>query len=164
MQDLTIGDTKIRRDAQGRYCLNDLHRASGASKQHAPGRWTRTDAYRALVAELKPEMAFAPAHSVHGGASPGTYAAKELVYAYAMWISPRFHIAVIRTYDAAMRAEFAGRDDLYLQALKAERQYDDAKSEASRCGRGLRWWRAAHRGLAQRIEHCRQQLQLTLPT
>jgi hypothetical protein len=160
MQNITIGSTKVRRDAQGRYCLNDVHGASGALAKHRPGYFLGNDQTRELVAEI--EKAGIPAISAKQGV--GTYACRELVIAYAAWISPKFHLHVLRTYDAAMRAEFAGRDDLYLQALKAERAYDDAKSEASRCGRGLRWWRGVHRDLGLRIEHCRQQLQLTLPT
>lgn len=97
----TIGRT----DADGRFCLNDLHRASGGEKRHAPNEWLRNKQTSELLDELSkpgiPGMAgWSPLSVAHGGAAPGTYVAKELVYAYAMWISPAFHLKVIRAYDA----------------------------------------------------------------
>jgi len=71
-----------------------LHKSAGGEERHSPNRWTRTDGYQSLVLELTPELAFAPSESIRGGAAPGTYVCKELVYAYAMWISPAFHLKV----------------------------------------------------------------------
>jgi hypothetical protein len=97
---LTISNTPVRQDSFGRFCLNDLHKAAGGEEKHSPNRFTRSDNYQSLIDELTPDLAFAPVESVRGGKNPGTYGCKEIVYSYAMWISAKFHIAVIRAYDA----------------------------------------------------------------
>lgn len=96
---LVIANTDIRTDAEGRYCLNDLHRAAGGENRHRPSLWVENQQTQALIEEVG--KAGIPAlASIKGGSAPGTYVAKELVYAYAMWISPAFHLKVIRAYDA----------------------------------------------------------------
>src|SRR5690606_40345260 len=49
---LVIANTQIRQDAAGRYCLNDLHQASGGAKRHQPGDWLRLKQTQELVAEV----------------------------------------------------------------------------------------------------------------
>ena len=97
---LVIADITIKTDEEGRYSLNDLHKASGVEERHAPWRFLRLDSTVALIAELQT--------TTSGGLEPvtakagrygGTYVVRELVYAYAMWISPKFHLEVIRAYD-----------------------------------------------------------------
>lgn len=102
---LMVANTAIRQDQEGRYCLNDLHKAAGGEKHHAPNEWMRNKQTTELIEELtKPENSGLeqnqPVSVLRGGASPGTYVCKELVYAYAMWISPKFHLTVIRAFDA----------------------------------------------------------------
>lgn len=101
---LVIDGVSVRRDIDGRYCLNDLHRAAGALDKHKPAFWLRNEQTDQLISELRisnsdtPE----PVSVIRGGAEQGTYVCKELVYAYAMWISPRFNLKVIRTFDEAV--------------------------------------------------------------
>ncbi|WP_176317407.1 phage antirepressor KilAC domain-containing protein [Burkholderia vietnamiensis] len=95
MNTLTITGVAIRTDAEGRYCLNDLHRAAGAENKHRPSIWLDNQQATALVGEI--EKAGIPAIQSKQGL--GTFVVKELVYAYAMWISPAFHLKVIRAYD-----------------------------------------------------------------
>lgn len=53
--------------------------------------------------ELRPSM---PVVTVRGGVAneQGTFVCKELVYAYAMWLSPKFQLHVIRAYDRLVMA------------------------------------------------------------
>ncbi|MFY3691262.1 phage antirepressor KilAC domain-containing protein [Achromobacter xylosoxidans] len=97
MTTLIIDNIDIHQDANGRYSLNDLHRAAGGEKRHGPSYWLTNAQTRALVEELA--TTGIPVVTVEG-AGGGTYVARELVYAYAMWISPAFHLKVIRAYDA----------------------------------------------------------------
>ncbi len=96
---LSIASIQIRQDAEGRYCLNDLHKAAGNEQRHRPKYWLGNQQTKDLEAEI-----------AKGGITPiqskqqvGTYVCREMVYAYAMWISPAFHLQVIRAYDALVR-------------------------------------------------------------
>ncbi|GAB6853030.1 KilA-N domain-containing protein [Asaia astilbis] len=106
---LTILSTGIRRDNEGRYCLNDCHKASGGDASKAPGQWMANKQTKALIAEIEtveiPTVSETAGKSVATleGRNGGTYVAKELVYAYAMWISPLFHLKVIRAFDALVQ-------------------------------------------------------------
>ena len=102
---LTIANTDIHQDAEGRFSLNDLHRAAvGAGNDYKTCQvehFMRNDKTQELTEEIRRngELEIDPIAS-KAGRYGGTYVAKELVYAYAMWISPKFHLQVIRTFDA----------------------------------------------------------------
>lgn len=108
-QPLVIGEFAIRQDGDGRYCLNDLHKASGDDKKHFPAYFLRNQQTKDLIELIEGEnydMQICTSknkavNSVKGrGKEQGTYVVKELVYSYAMWISAKFHLMVIRAYDS----------------------------------------------------------------
>ncbi len=97
---LLVAGSSIRQDEDGRYCLNDLHRAAGGERRHGPSLWLTNQQTQGLIAELSDTGN--PVSSRRSGSGRGTYVVKELVYAYAMWISPAFHLTVIRAFDAVV--------------------------------------------------------------
>ena len=100
-QPLVIGEFSIRQDEEGRYSLADLHKASGNLAKHKPSNFLRVEQTQELINEIEQFSDMRSAVKViNGGNNRGTYAVKEMVYSYAMWISAKFHLMVIRAYDA----------------------------------------------------------------
>ena len=104
---LTISNSNIGMK-DGLYSLNDLHRASGSNKKHKPANFMRIENTKNLITEIErcsymrngtKSMAY---KVIKGGDSEqqGTFVCRELVYSYAMWISARFQLMVIRAFDS----------------------------------------------------------------
>lgn len=102
---IIIADTAIRQ-SQSLYNLNDLHKAAGNEQRHKPANWLALQQVSELIAELGDAGNPASKENqqviqvIKGGKNQGTFVCKELVYAYATWISPAFFLKVIRTFDA----------------------------------------------------------------
>ncbi len=131
MNEVVIADKTIRL-SDGLYCLNDLHKASGGEKRYEPNRWLRLLQTSELIRELEfeqcePQICGSMKNqslsepqiwgsmknqslikTIKGfGKNQGTFACRELVYSYAMWISPKFHLQVVRAFDALVSGRTA---------------------------------------------------------
>lgn len=98
----------------GLFSLNDLHKVSGNEKKHQPSNFMANKETQALITEIESENQIAY-HTINGGNHRGTYVCKELVYRYAMWISAKFSLMVIRAFDmmtgGANITAFATKDE-----------------------------------------------------
>ena len=106
-QALVIGEFTIRQDDEGRYCINDLHKAGGGLEKHKPSNFLRNEQTKDLIQEIEQNIMMLKSENHNSGAinvirgrgkDQGTYVVEDLVYSYAMWISAKFHLMVIRAY------------------------------------------------------------------
>jgi len=123
---LTISNKKVKMK-DGLYCLNDLHKASGADKKNGPSYWLALKSTNDMALEIlkssDTDMSVSDVvTTIKGGKGQGTYAIKEMVYSYAMWISPAFHLHVVRAYDAQVTGQ--------IDELNRQQSRQTAKLEA----------------------------------
>jgi hypothetical protein len=111
---LVISSITISQDAEGRFSLNDLHKAAGGEGRHKPGLFLALQQTLDLASEIDKENLNAgiPAIKTGAGRYGGSHAVKEVVYRYAMWISPAFELKVIRAYDALVTRSFGSLESL----------------------------------------------------
>lgn len=112
---MMVGGVFVRQDDDGRFSLNDLHRASGGAKANGPSYWLATDQTKALCAALGTTVI--PVVTLEGR-NGGTFVVKELVYAYSMWIDADFHLKVIRTFDSLISPQPLVVPQTLSQALR----------------------------------------------
>ncbi|HHR6079098.1 TPA: KilA-N domain-containing protein [Providencia alcalifaciens] len=118
MNNLVIDGVGVRQDFNGRFCLNDLHRAAGGEEKHKPSNFLRIETTKDLCMEIDrcSDMSIASVEVIKGGTEQGTYVLREIVYAYAMWISPAFSLKVIRTFDSTVQQRIQAKLSDKVQA------------------------------------------------
>lgn len=99
-----VAGVSIPVDEFGRYNLNALHKAAGASAGKAPSQWLRNASTKELIEAAErcngnfhcaaDDDANALVKSVNGGPDHGTFAHEVLAVSYAGWISPSFQLQV----------------------------------------------------------------------
>ncbi len=129
---IQVAGVRIRQDLEGRFRINDLHKAAGGEKRHSPNYWLENQQASDLVRLL--ETTGIPVVSL-AGRSGGTFVVKELVYAYAMWVSPEFHLHVIRTFDDLVTGQLA--------AVESRQSRERARLEAPAMTDAIKFTRAA---------------------
>jgi hypothetical protein len=141
---LVINDTEITTDEEGRYSLNDLHRAAGGLLKDKPAKFMRTDSFNNVVDILKGQnRTFNPIVKKQGRYNGGTWVCKELVYKYAMWVNAEFEVKVIQTFDEIMNSVNA---PCTMQALnELTEKIESDKEIASKCGQALAHYKRVKR-------------------
>jgi len=130
---ITVGNVTIH-EHNGLYSLNDLHCASGGDDKHRPAFFLRNEQSKALIEEISrcADLHIKPVEVVRGrGKAQGTYACRELVIAYAAWISAAFQLKVIRVFLDATVPERSAQPTLSVQPCTVEQAYSLATQTAT---------------------------------
>lgn len=126
MNNLSVVGVKVRQDSEGRYSLNDLHKAAmatgKATMSQRPGAFLQSAAIGGFIEALDSDATMiASVKAIKGGKNQGTYAAELVAIRYAGWIDPSFEIKVYSTFQAVAKGEIQKAIDIATrQTIKDE--------------------------------------------
>lgn len=124
MSNLTILNTSVR-SLGNLYSLTDLHRLSGGEERHRPSHFLRLDQTKDLISAIESENSNVQicTFKIIRGGQGGTYACEELALAYATWISPKFHLVVLRAFIAMHKGETLQKNHEIRPLVEPEQTY-----------------------------------------
>src|SRR5690625_1273167 len=107
---VVVAGIKVRQDSEGRYNLNDLHKAAiaegKATRSQRPPEFLRWDKVQGFIQALE-ETAGIRAVTKTEGRAGGTYGVELVAIRYAAWIDPSFEVEVYQTFQAVRKGEIA---------------------------------------------------------
>lgn len=130
-----IAGVEITTDAQGRFNLNALHKASGLGGTKRPSVWLATKQSKELINELESQSQNSGSvlEVNNGGVSPGTFAHELLAVSYAGWISPAFQLKVNQVFIDWRTGKLNGvshTPQSFADALRLAADLEDQKEKA----------------------------------
>lgn len=125
---LSVFDTDVHLDGEGRFSLNDIHRAAIAkglaTTSQRPGSFLKNKDVQAFIGQVGTSATrVAPVKKVNGGANPGSYAVRILALRYSAWLDKRVEAEVFHVFDAYISG------DESLTADMIDRQQDPEASK-----------------------------------
>ena len=113
MSKISVFGINIRKDADSRFSLNDLHKAAMdkgyATESQRPGNFIKS--VKSFLDALN-ENATVVAIQKQAGKGGGTYASELVALRYASWISPTVEVEVYKTFQKVIHADEGLATDL----------------------------------------------------
>lgn len=138
---VVVNGVSVRVDADGRYCLNDLHAAAMANGQatesQRPSVFIRSANVKAFVKALKSALELnQPLKVIKGGDAPGIWGVELLAIRYAAWLSPKFEIRVYNTFRDAVLHGLSSM----MRLNKLDLVIESETKEVSQCAKRMNRW------------------------
>lgn len=125
---LSVFETDVHLDADGRFSLNDIHKAAVAAglatENQAPSKFLRNEGVINYIKQLDTDgQKRASVFSKKGGKLQGTYAVRLVAMRYAAWIDAKVEVEVYRKVE-----KWADADEDFTADL-IDRQRDPEASK-----------------------------------